>query len=161
MIEVTKFASMADRACTSQATRAGFGLSFVLPAQLPGAAVPGPFQGGVEITLPWPSHALSPNARGSWRRKAQAVKAYRKACAEAAWQQGVNPTSGLQVDMVTFCPPDARAYDDDNLIARFKAGRDGLADALGVDDKTFRPSYAMGAKTPGGAVRVTLSPIPG
>lgn len=161
MIEVTKFASMADRACTSQATRAGFGLSFVLPAQLPGAAVPGPFQGSVEITLPWPDACLSPNARGSWRKKAQAVKAYRKACAEAAWQQGVNPTSGLRVDLITFCPPDARAHDDDNLIARFKSGRDGLADALGVDDKTFRPSYATGAKKPGGAVRVTLSPIPG
>ena len=32
---------------------------------------------------------------------------------------------------------DRRARDDDNIIASFKAGRDGMAQALGIDDKRF------------------------
>ena len=31
---------------------------------------------------------------------------------------------------MTFIPPDRRSYDRDNLVARMKAGIDGLADAL-------------------------------
>jgi len=36
-----------------------------------------------------------------------------------------------------FYPPCNRKHDDDNLTASFKAGRDGIADALGVDDNRF------------------------
>ena len=38
---------------------------------------------------------------------------------------------------IDFYPPDRRARDDDNMIASFKSGRDGIADALGIDDKRF------------------------
>jgi crossover junction endodeoxyribonuclease RusA len=53
--------------------------------------------------------------------------------------------SGMKVDWegdihvwMDFYPPDRRNRDDDNLIAAFKSGRDGVADALGVNDKRFR-----------------------
>lgn len=36
-----------------------------------------------------------------------------------------------------FYPPNRQRRDDDNLMAAFKAGRDGLADALGLDDARF------------------------
>lgn len=51
---------------------------------------------------------------------------------------------------VRFYPPDARHRDDDNMIASFKAARDGIADAIGVDDRRFRPVYQfMGPEKPG------------
>ena len=33
---------------------------------------------------------------------------------------------------LTFYPPDKRKRDDDNMISSFKAGRDGIAQALGL-----------------------------
>ena len=39
---------------------------------------------------------------------------------------------------ITFYAPDKRHRDDDNLVAQFKNGRDGVADALGINDKRFR-----------------------
>jgi crossover junction endodeoxyribonuclease RusA len=130
--------------------------------QLPGGIPPvvGAFSLTFEITLPWPSAHLSQNGRGSQRRKWALIREYRKACAEAAWKQGVNPTVALRLDAITFCPPADHRYDRDGLIGRFKYGQDGLADAMGVDDNTFEPAYARGPKIEGGAVRVTLTRIP-
>jgi crossover junction endodeoxyribonuclease RusA len=56
-----------------------------------------------------------------------------------------------------FVPPDRRSRDDDNLVAAFKSGRDGIAEALGVDDRLFLTEFRMSDETkPGGCVRVTL-----
>lgn len=91
------------------------------------------------IVLPWPDRALSPNSRGHWSKKSRAAKAYRKACWAIAKQSGVAVDWEGEVALwLTFFPPDRRHRDDDNLIASFKSGRDGLADALGIDDKRFR-----------------------
>ncbi|MNG13298.1 hypothetical protein D3C84_969700 [compost metagenome] len=61
---------------------------------------------------------------------------------------------------MTFCPPNRRAYDDDNLLARFKAGRDGIADGLGIDDKNFVTTLNIGDPVPGGEVRVHIRDYP-
>ncbi len=61
---------------------------------------------------------------------------------------------------ITFCPPNRRAYDDDNLVARFKAGRDGIADGLGIDDMNFLTTVNIGDPVPGGAVRVHIRKYP-
>ncbi len=37
----------------------------------------------------------------------------------------------------TFHPPTRMRPDDDNMLARSKPYRDGIADALGIDDKRF------------------------
>ncbi|WEL99672.1 MULTISPECIES: hypothetical protein [Delftia] len=58
---------------------------------------------------------------------------------------------------LTFHAPTRRAYDLDNALARMKAGLDGLADVLGVDDKHWSLSITRG-ETPGGRVVVEVSP---
>ncbi len=43
-----------------------------------------------------------------------------------------------QAARIDFFPPNRARRDDDNAIAAFKAGRDGIADALKVDDARFQ-----------------------
>ena len=56
---------------------------------------------------------------------------------------------------LTFYAPTRRAYDLDNALARMKAGLDGLADVLGVDDSKWSLSIARGDTT-GGSVTVVI-----
>lgn len=58
---------------------------------------------------------------------------------------------------VTFRPPDKRRRDKDNMIASFKSGQDGIADALGVDDSTLPVSHETGTPVRGGRVDVVFS----
>lgn len=93
----------------------------------------------IELTLPWPPRALSPNARTHWRAKAPIAKAYKEACWALTLEAGlVVPDSPKIALWLDFFPPDRRARDDDNMVASFKHGRDGVALALGIDDKRFR-----------------------
>lgn len=118
-------------------------------------------QNGNEVLLPWPPRVLSPNARSHWAVKSKAAKAYRNVCRLVAHEAGLR---GIDWDgtvhlWITFYPPDRRARDDDNLIASLKNGRDGLADALGIDDKRFRIHPWVSDKVvKGGVVKVRLSP---
>lgn len=112
-----------------------------------------------QVLLRWPDKALSPNARGHWSKRSRAAKAYRMQCFLQAKAAGLVAPLGRVLLDLEFLPPNARRRDDDNLLAAFKSGRDGLADALGVDDSVFVSQVRL-SKTvyPGGAVRVTLSP---
>jgi len=113
----------------------------------------------MEIMLPWPPKELSPNARVHWAVKNRAVKLYRDNC---AW---LTKAAGVRVDWegtvhawITFFPPDRRRRDDDNAISAFKSGRDGVAQALGLDDKRFRiHPWLSDEVRKGGAVKVRLS----
>lgn len=115
------------------------------------------------VTLPWPPKELSPNFRTrSTRWIARKKKQYREAVAQAAWDRGVQPGNALRLDRLIFHPPNARGHDDDNLNNRFKAGRDGLAQAMGVDDAEFNDAAKIiGEPVKGGAVVAVLSEIPG
>jgi len=116
-----------------------------------------------ELVLPWPSRKLHPNARLHWRAKAAATKAARSdACllAVAAGWSNLRfrlPEGRLHL-WIDFDPPDRRKRDDDGLLAAFKAYRDGIADALGIDDSRFI-SHPMltDTKHPGGRVRVRIT----
>jgi crossover junction endodeoxyribonuclease RusA len=55
-----------------------------------------------------------------------------------------------------FHPKTATRPDDDNCIASCKAYRDGIADALGIDDAKFTTTHTMGQPVKGGAVNVTV-----
>lgn len=61
---------------------------------------------------------------------------------------------------LTFYLPDARSRDDDNLAAACKAYRDGIADALQIDDSTLalaaRPVLEIDRADP--RVKITLLP---
>lgn len=65
-----------------------------------------------------------------------------------AWAITIHETHGANIlgderipINVEFYPPDRRNHDDDGCIGAFKSARDGIADALGVDDKRFRAVY--------------------
>lgn len=109
--------------------------------------------------LPWPPSILSPNSHVHWRKKGPAAKKYRVACGWLAKVAGLRVTwEGTVHVWITFFPPDRRHRDDDNLIGALKAGRDGVADALGINDKRFRIHPMVSDQIfPGGQVRIRLS----
>ncbi len=124
-----------------------------------------------EVTLPWPSRSLNPNARVHWSKKAKAAEMFRYHCkllTKEAIQKGQWNLLSLR-DLVEgggqihvfldFYPPNRRARDDDNIIAAFKSGRDGLADALGIDDCHFRthPFLHRDEVVNGGEIRVVVT----
>ena len=53
--------------------------------------------------------------------------------------KGWTPTEQNLKLTVTFVMPDKRLRDTDNCLAAAKAGLDGMADALGVNDRQFQP----------------------
>ena len=130
-----------------------------LPARTSGTASTA--DAGNVVTLPWPPKGLSPNARTHWRAKAPIAKAYKQACWALTLEAGVvvpdSPKLALWLD---FVPPDKRHRDDDNIIAAFKSGRDGVALALGIDDKRFRCYPYVRDDQIGGFVRVRITELP-
>lgn len=110
------------------------------------------------IELSWPDKILSPNSRAHWRRRAHATALARKEAyyATKAAKVGVAAGDVPVILHTTLCPPDRRARDMDNAISAGKAQRDGIADALGVNDKHFRLSFAWGEPVKGGKVIVTV-----
>jgi crossover junction endodeoxyribonuclease RusA len=107
------------------------------------------------ITLAWPARILSPNSRPHRMALARAKKAYRWACwGDCQAQRGTKTVDAESIKVrITFHPPSHRAHDKDNMIASFKAGADGMADALGVDDaKWGDPEYIKGEPIKDGLV---------
>ena len=108
------------------------------------------------ITLAWPDSLLSPNRVANWRKKATARKVAR-ARAAIATRAGVGmlgampPDTSLEVSL-TFCPPDKRKRDMDNVLSSLKSAIDGVADALAVNDCCFVYRMAWGDVVPGGCV---------
>jgi len=110
------------------------------------------------VSLPWPSPALSPNARGHWGVKARAVKRYRHDAAALARAAGCRKLACDRLAVaVTFYPPDRRQRDTDNMLASIKSGLDGIADALGVDDSRWELTISRGDPVQGGRVDVVVS----
>ena len=109
------------------------------------------------LELPWPPKELSPNARLHWAKLAKAKKAYRAECAYLAIAQGIRKVEADKLHLsLTFFAPTRRAYDLDNALARMKAGLDGLADVLCVDDSKWSLSIARGDRA-GGYVVVHIT----
>lgn len=116
------------------------------------------------LALGWPNPVLSPNTRAHWSKKARATKDARR----EGWLQArksvpllkVPPGHYIAIEWV-FVPPNLRRYDDDNLLARMKPHRDGIAQYLGVDDGIFRSSHRVAkVPTPGGQVLVKIQVLP-
>lgn len=117
----------------------------------------------MELALPWPSKDLSPNARVHWRKRAKAAADARALAMLAAlatgWRPGLLPEKGRLHLWIDFYPPTMRMPDDDNMLARVKPYRDGIADALGIDDKRFvSHPYVRDTPRKGGEVvfRITV-----
>lgn len=117
----------------------------------------------IRIELPWPSKSLSPNARVHWAEMARAKRKAR----HAAWgfTKAVMSAAGIKAGAMrtplsvrlTFHPEIDRARDLDNMQARMKAGLDGIASALGIDDVHFRPASEMGRKMKPARVVIEIS----
>jgi crossover junction endodeoxyribonuclease RusA len=112
----------------------------------------------VNVTLSWPPKELSPNARVHRLEKARIAKRYRQACAWECKEQGLGIIAAWELHLdITFCPPDARLRDLDNMLASIKAGLDGIADVTGVDDIFWSMTIRRGRVKPGeGAVEIAI-----
>lgn len=100
----------------------------------------------MEINLPWPPKELSPNARNHWAVIARAKRIYRTECWAATKEvsNGIALIGNYKIPLeVTFYPPSKRHYDLDNCLASIKAGLDGIADALQVNDHRFALTVSM------------------
>ena len=107
----------------------------------------------IEINLPWPAKALHSNARCHWAVKAGATtKARHEACMMAK-QAGVGLWPEADI-LIEYWPPSRRG-DPQNVPSSLKAYIDGIADAMGCDDRKFRvdyPSMFAGTKKGGEVV---------
>lgn len=92
-----------------------------------------------EIILDWPAKVLSPNARVHWAVKAKAAKLYRKQAFLICRNENiVIPESINKLHVfIDFYPPDKRNRDADNLLSSLKNALDGIAEAIGVNDRRF------------------------
>ena len=111
--------------------------------------------------LPFPAKALWPNGRAHWAVKARAVAFHREWARLAALAAGVKslPVDGGFAIAVTVHPKTRNAIDRDNCVAALKSYLDGLADALGVDDRTFdTPTISFGEPVKGGRMTLNVSP---
>lgn len=115
----------------------------------------------LQFSLPWPPRILSPNSRAHWAPKSRAAKSYRRTChvlTLAALAGRVLPDAG-RIDMkLVFVPPDRRSRDRDNLLSNVKHGLDGIAAAMGVNDRRFIPSIdLLDEPVKGGDLRVVAA----
>lgn len=102
------------------------------------------------VIFPWPPKNLSPNARVHWSKRSSSAKRYKLAC----W--ALTKERKLVVDWegpinlaITFFPPNRQQRDFDNALASIKAGLDGLALGMNVNDCRFRITMAIAAEIRG------------
>jgi len=96
------------------------------------------------IILPWPDMSLMPNRKNGkhWGSTQTAKVRARQdgyfGAKQAAATKALNFPEKIPLS-IDFIGPDRRPRDIDNLLACIKPQLDGIAQALGVDDKRFRP----------------------
>lgn len=91
----------------------------------------------LDLKLPWPPRNLSPNARLHWSVVSREKARYRATCRLLTLQQaprGLELPGALHMHLY-FTRDSRRSYDRDNLVARMKAGIDGVCDALKINDR--------------------------
>lgn len=111
----------------------------------------------MEVSLPFPPSSLSGHNKGHWRMKAALVKNHRHWAYLAARAEKHESHDGKgDIDLrIDFYPPDNRG-DRVNFPNRMKPYIDGVAEALGINDKRFLPSYHFHAPDYPGRVVITL-----
>lgn len=107
--------------------------------------------------LPFPPSSLSGHAKGHWRAKAEITRKHRNWARLATMDARVRglPESGDILVRLRFVPPDRRG-DRTNFANRMKPYLDGIADALGVNDARFLPSYEFAEPCKPGRVVITI-----
>lgn len=122
----------------------------------------------LKVELSWPSKILQPNTKTHWAKKHRAGQIHKHEAYYAAthayleWFNRLRiepyfmPDSPVDVHVV-FYPPDNRRRDEDNMLASLKHQLDGIAEAIGVNDRWFRLSHEVALRVKGGKVIVILS----
>lgn len=109
------------------------------------------------ITLPFPASILSGHANGNatWKKVAATRRHREWARLATLAVMPVVPTVGDIPIHFRFVPPDRRS-DRLNFANRIKPYADGIADALGVNDVRFLPSYEFCPPEKPGRLEVTI-----
>lgn len=99
------------------------------------------------IKLPFPDAALNPNRKnGKHWGATNALKELTKNTAyyltKERWSGKLMFTEPMPLK-ITFVQSDKRKRDLDNLLSASKASLDGIALALGIDDRLFEPIILM------------------
>jgi crossover junction endodeoxyribonuclease RusA len=109
------------------------------------------------LKLPWPPSSLSGHAKGNgrWKKIADTKKCREWARLATLEVRPVAPATGDIAISFLFVPPNRRG-DRTNFPNRLKPYIDGIADAMGVNDSRFLPSYAFADPVPGGMIVVEI-----
>ena len=123
------------------------------------------------VRLPWPSAKLGANKRGHWKgdwaatRKARndarmmTAQALVAAGHRLTYGQLAEPAKAYTLKWTIVQPKDRRRHlDDDNAESRLKAYRDGLAEALGIDDRHITATRTFAEPSGNGEIIATLRP---
>jgi Holliday junction resolvase RusA-like endonuclease len=107
------------------------------------------------IRLPFPPSELMPNNKNGkhWAATHSVKKKYKEDCFYLTKHSGsefIVDDEPIRVTLM-YMMPDKRHRDVDNLLAASKAGLDGVAEALGVNDNQFQPIcvYRFPGEKPG------------
>lgn len=113
----------------------------------------------MRIELPFPNGKLSPNrAKGLHWGATSSLKRRQSDDAFILTRKAMNLENiyGLHLT-ITYHEPDRRKRDLDNMLAASKSAIDGMASALGVNDKNFNPiTIIRGVVVKGGLMVVEL-----
>ena len=111
------------------------------------------------IVLPWPPSSLSGHNKGYWRARYEITRKHRNWARLATLEAKVPaPPDGDIPLHIRFVPPNRRG-DRTNFANRVKAYIDGIADALGVNDARFKPSYEFAEPEKPGRVEVHVGAV--
>lgn len=111
---------------------------------------------GGRIELPFPPASLSGHAKGKWWNTSGIVAKHRDWAKAAALEAAIPvPDNGDIPLHIHFVPPDNRG-DRCNYWNRCKAYIDGIAEALGINDKRFLPSKSFAKPEKPGRVIVEI-----
>lgn len=110
------------------------------------------------LVLPFPEKILWPNGRGHHMAVHRAFQKHKQWARLATLSESVRAPIASRIEWTaTFYPKTANAIDDDNARASLKAYQDGIALALGVDDRVFAaPTIRFGKPEKPGRVEIEV-----
>lgn len=105
-------------------------------------------EGARTIVLPFPPASLSGHAKGNWYGKSAFTKHQREYARYLTEEAKITVPARGDIPIHFHFVPANRRGDRINFPIRIKAAVDGIADALGVNDSRFLPSYSFGEPSP-------------
>lgn len=112
------------------------------------------------IILPYPNKWLNPNARLHWRKLAELRQDARTVGIAAIRNMELRIPDVDSQMFIKAIPPDNQKRDDDNIISSLKSYRDGIFQALEVNDRRVRlTSFGFGEPCKPGAVYIWIEPL--